>query len=50
MQINACKDGNRWHLHANYYGDITHRRWIGPCFGYRYGHRYRRWQNDYGDY
>jgi len=53
IQINACKDGNRWHLHANYYGDIYHRDLIGPCNGYgrRYGRRgYGDWWGSNGDY
>jgi hypothetical protein len=54
IQVNACKDGTRWHLHANYYGDITHREWMGPCYrtryGTRYGSQYRPWQERYGDY
>jgi len=48
IQVDACKDGNRWHLHANYYGDITHREWVGPCHGY--GYRYRSWRRGYGEY
>lgn len=50
IQVDACKDGNRWHLHANYYGDITHREWVGPCYGDRYGSRYRPWRRGYGEY
>lgn len=47
IRINACKDGNRWHLHANYYGDIVHRELIGPCYRDRDGYGYR---GGYGNY
>lgn len=48
IQVNACKDGRRWHLHANYYGDIVHRKYIGRCGGYRYPSDYD--YDGYGDY
>ena len=30
-QLNACKRNKRFHLHVNYYGDITRRERIGWC-------------------
>ncbi len=31
FQANACRDGERFHLHMDYYGRITERAPIGPC-------------------
>ena len=36
FQVNACRDGRRYHLHADWYGHITERAPIGVC-------RERRW-------
>ena len=31
FQVNACRDGVRFHLHVDYYGRITERVGLGPC-------------------
>lgn len=34
-QLNACKRHKRFHLHVNYYGEVTRRRRIGWCGRHR---------------
>src|SRR6478672_11121192 len=55
FQVNACRDGVRFHLHVDYYGRVTERVGVGACHAwsrapydadYRWTRRYR----DYGDY
>lgn len=31
FQVNACRDGERFHLHINWYGHVTERSPLGPC-------------------
>ena len=31
FQVNACRDGQRYHLHVDWYGHITERAPIGQC-------------------
>ena len=31
FQVNACRDGDRFHLHVDWYGRITERAHIGQC-------------------
>ncbi len=31
FQVNACREGERFHLHVDYYGRVTERSPIGPC-------------------
>lgn len=31
FQVNACRDGERYHLHVNWYGNITERARVGEC-------------------
>lgn len=31
FQVNACRDGQRYHLHVDWYGRITERAYIGQC-------------------
>lgn len=31
FQADACRDGDRYHLHVDFYGRITQRTPIGPC-------------------
>jgi hypothetical protein len=54
FQVNACRDGVRFHLHVDYYGRIRERADIGPCHNWSrapyddgYGWR-RRYYGDYG--
>ena len=50
-QFEACQRGDRYHLHADYYGVITEKRQIGSCRGEgrRYGgRRYDRYEDGYG--
>lgn len=49
-QFEACQRGDRYHLHADYYGTITEKHQIGSCRGEgrRYGgRRYDRYQDRY---
>ena len=54
FQVNACRGGERFHLHVNFYGRVTERDAIGPCHrrwwswrddndGYRWWRRDRRY-------
>ena len=45
FQVNACRGGERLHLHVNYYGRITERNAIGPCHRHWWS-----WQRDNDDY
>jgi hypothetical protein len=40
--FSACKRGVRYHIHVDYYGDLTQVDARGPCNGYGYGHYGRR--------
>lgn len=31
FKLDACRDGQRYHLHVDYYGKITEKTAIGPC-------------------
>ena len=31
FQVNACRDGERFHLHVDWYGRITEQSPLGPC-------------------
>jgi tetratricopeptide (TPR) repeat protein len=31
FKLDACRDGERYHLHVDYYGKITEKTAIGPC-------------------
>ena len=31
FQVNACRDGERYHLHVDWYGRISERARIGEC-------------------
>lgn len=47
-QFEACQRGDRYHLHADYYGTITEKHQIGSCGGdrRRYGERgYDRYED-----
>ena len=49
-QFEACKRGHRYHLHADYYGEITEKREIGYCDddSQRYsGRRYEDYRDRY---
>ena len=49
-QFEACQRGDRYHLHADYYGVITEKHQIGSCRseGRRYGgRRDDRYQDGY---
>ena len=48
-QVNACRDGGRFHLHINFYGDVTERSYIGRCHRYDadYGRRYEGYRRYY---
>jgi len=53
FQVNACRSGERFHLHVNFYGRITERNAIGPCHGHwgswrRDNDDYRGWRRDRG--
>ena len=51
FQANACRHGERFHLHVDFYGRITERASIGPCRAEwreggsdrSYGYNRRRW-------
>jgi len=30
-QVNACRQGERFHVHVNFYGEVTEQAPIGPC-------------------
>lgn len=45
--FNACKRGVRYHIHMNYYGDLTQVDAIGRCHGNGYGYYARRSYDDY---
>ena len=47
FQVNACRDGERFHLHIDWYGRITEQSPLGPC-----GDSWRRrsWRRSYDDY
>lgn len=34
FQADACRDGERYHLHVDFYGRITERVPVGPCRGW----------------
>ena len=51
-QFEACQRGDRYHLHADYYGTITEKHQIGSCRGEgrRYGGpSYDRYDDSYQD-
>ena len=55
FQVNACRDGVRFHLHVDYYGRVTERVGLGPCHTwsrapYDDGNASRRRYRGYGDY
>jgi len=33
FKLDACRDGQRFHLHVDYYGKVTEQTSIGPCDG-----------------
>ena len=47
FQLDACRRGKRFHLHVNFYGDVTRRDRIGWCDSRRQSRRsyrgYRNW-------
>ena len=45
FQVNACRGGERFHLHVNFYGRVTERNAIGPCHRHWWS-----WRRDDGDY
>ena len=45
FQVNACRGGERFHLHVNFYGRITERDAIGPCHRHWWS-----WWRDNDDY
>ena len=34
FQVNACRDGERFHLHVDFYGHVTERSRVGRCRGH----------------
>ena len=57
FQVNACRGGERFHLHVNFYGRVTERDAIGPCRPHGWSsrrddddYRWRRRDRDYGQY
>jgi hypothetical protein len=55
FQVNACRDGVRFHLHVDYYGRVTERVGVGPCDPVARGpydddYASRRRYRNYGDY
>ncbi len=32
-KLDACRDGQRYHLHVDYYGKLTEQTLLGPCDG-----------------
>ena len=53
FQVNACRGGERFHLHVNFQGRITERDAIGPCHRHWWSWRrdnddYRWWRRDRG--
>ena len=34
FQANACRDGERFHLHVDFYGRVTERSSVGRCRGH----------------
>lgn len=40
FQVNACRGGERYHLHVNWYGNITSSAYLGHC-GYGNWNGYR---------
>ena len=48
--VNACRAGRRHHVHVNYYGEVTERRDIGPCYAepdLPRRHGWTNWRNRY---
>lgn len=43
----ACKRGQRYHIHVNWYGDLEQVDPIGDCRSYEYGHGYRSYGRRY---
>ena len=33
FKLDACRDGQRYHLHVDYYGKLTEQTLVGPCAG-----------------
>ena len=33
FKLDACRDGQRYHLHVDYYGKLTEQTLLGPCDG-----------------
>ena len=49
-QFQGCKKGHRYHLHADYYGEITEKQQIGHCDDDAQNYndqKYDRYQNRY---
>ena len=48
--VDACRAGRRYHVHVNYYGEVTERSDIGRCFAERglpRRHFWTNWRNRY---
>ena len=42
FQVNACRYGDRYHLHVDWYGRVTERVRIGECQGQGWPRNWRR--------
>lgn len=50
FQVNAYRDGERFHLHIDWYGQVTERTPLGPCGGSWWRRGWRRSYEGYGRY